>query len=62
MPKITLKSLKEERDRNRKSNQEFIDFYVEYMKTHGIGYGAVRKGNLLMQSIPRLHVKLQKLI
>jgi hypothetical protein len=35
MPKITLKSLKEERGRNRKSNQEFIDFYVEYMKTHG---------------------------
>lgn len=33
--RITLADLKEEKERNRKSNRQFIDFYVEYMKRHG---------------------------
>ena len=32
--RITIKDLEEERKRNVKSNRQFIDFYVDYMKSH----------------------------
>ena len=45
--KITLKDLKKEKERNLKSNLQFIDFYVDYMKRHGNRAWSKSQGKLI---------------
>ena len=45
--KITLKDLREEKKRNLKSNLQFIDFYVEYMKKQGNKAWSKSQGKLI---------------
>jgi len=45
--RITPKNLKAERKRNLKSNLQFIDFYVDYMKKHGNRTWSRAQGKLI---------------
>ena len=52
--RITLKDLREEKKRNLKSNLQFIDFYVEYMKKRGNKAWSRSQGKLINAIYPKI--------
>ena len=66
-PKITIKEMGKEREANRKSNREFIDFYVDYLKKTPNKKWS-KQQNLLINSVMKsanqdahLYLKVKKL-
>ena len=55
--RITLKDLRMEKKRNLKSNLQFIDFYVEYMKKQGNKTWSKSQGKLINAIYSKVQAK-----
>lgn len=55
--RITLKDLRVEKKRNLKSNLQFIDFYVEYMKKQGNKAWSKSQGKLINAIYSKVQAK-----